>query len=135
LLLYGRKDSTISYMGANIYPQDIEYGLYQHAESARMIESFCLSLEETANLEQRVTVNIELRETVLLAPAERAASIAGYQQGIVDYLARINRDFAQSLAEDPSTGDIQIRIFDYGTGIFAHKNTRIKNKYLVRETT
>ena len=28
LFLFGRKDSTISYMGANIYPQDVEYGLY-----------------------------------------------------------------------------------------------------------
>ena len=28
LFLYGRQDSTISYMGANIYPQDVEYGLY-----------------------------------------------------------------------------------------------------------
>jgi phenylacetate-CoA ligase len=28
VLIYGRKDGTISYMGANIYPQDVEQGIY-----------------------------------------------------------------------------------------------------------
>ena len=62
LFLFGRKDTTISYMGANLYPQDVEYGLYQGNPHAADIAGFCLSLEELADLEVRPVVNIELRE-------------------------------------------------------------------------
>src|SRR5699024_4770978 len=40
VLLFGRADSTISYMGANIYPLDIENGLYRDNPQAHLIESF-----------------------------------------------------------------------------------------------
>ena len=56
LFLFGRKDSTISYMGANIYPQDVENGLYSGHTMAHLIEGFCLSLEESADLESRPVV-------------------------------------------------------------------------------
>ena len=36
--LYGRRDGTISYMGANIYPIDVEYGLYRDEELAATID-------------------------------------------------------------------------------------------------
>ncbi len=35
LFLFGRRDSTVSYMGANIYPQDVEYGLYARQSAWR----------------------------------------------------------------------------------------------------
>lgn len=53
LFLFGRKDSTISYMGANLYPQDVEYGLYEGNPHAARIGRFCLSLEELPGLEYR----------------------------------------------------------------------------------
>ena len=46
VLLFGRKDSTISYMGANIYPLDVENGLYLDNPYASAIESFKLGLVE-----------------------------------------------------------------------------------------
>ena len=45
--LFGRRDGTISYMGANIYPIDVEYGLYRDDSLAAAIESFCIELEES----------------------------------------------------------------------------------------
>ena len=51
LFLFGRRDSTISYMGANIYPQDVEYGLYTDNPLAHLLQSFCLELEEHDDLE------------------------------------------------------------------------------------
>ena len=44
LWIYGRRDSTISVMGANIYPEDLEQCLYCEPELARITRSFCLSL-------------------------------------------------------------------------------------------
>ena len=47
LWIYGRRDCTISVMGANIYPEDLEQCLYGNPELARITRSFCQSLGET----------------------------------------------------------------------------------------
>ncbi len=82
LFLFGRKDTTISYMGANIYPQDVEYGLYRGHAMAHLIEGFCLSLEEYTDLESRPVVEDRqgLRDfcalPLRLHPADRYVPIA-----------------------------------------------------------
>ena len=48
LWVYGRSDTTISVMGANIYPEDLEQCLYAVPALARITRSFCLSLSEQA---------------------------------------------------------------------------------------
>jgi phenylacetate-CoA ligase len=128
LFLYGRKDSTISYMGANIYPQDVENGLYQGNPFAHQIESFCLTLEEHTDLESRPAVHVQLRAGV--EPTDALTDIC--RRGVVRYLAEVSRDFAESLAEDPSAADLRIRVHDHGTGPFAGGNGKIKNVYLAR---
>lgn len=132
LFLLGHKDSTVSYMGANLYPQDVEYGLYTGNPHAAWIARFCLSLEELPDLECRPAVNIELRGDHNLGPAERADLARVCRHGLVEHLARTSRDFAASLREDPAAGDIRIRVFEPGEGPFARLGA-IKNTYLVRE--
>ena len=130
LFLFGRKDSTISYMGANIYPQDIEYGLYKNFDVAGHIESFCLTLDEREDLESRPVIHIELRANVEFNQQEKADTINSVKKGILEHLSQVNRDFAQSLAEDKTTAEIQIKLYEYGTGVFSDKGNRIKNVYL-----
>lgn len=45
----------------------------------------------------------------------------------------MSRDFAQSLAEDPSTADVRVRVHAYGEGPFSRGTSKIKNVYLVTE--
>jgi phenylacetate-CoA ligase len=96
--LYGRRDSTISYMGANIYPIDVEYGLYADVRLAGMIESFCLQLQESADLESRPVVNVQLRDEVALAPEERSEAAARLRAALVDHLAATSRDIRRVAA-------------------------------------
>lgn len=132
LFLFGRKDSTISYMGANIYPQDVEYGLYADADSARAIESFFLSIEERDNLETVPTVNVQLRAGCDVAEDKAKVMATTLKKAILHHLSRVSRDFAQSLQEDPTAADLQLRVFAYGLGPFAAQLKTIKNRYLVR---
>ena len=132
LFLFGRRDSTVSYMGANIYPQDVEYGLYAGNPQAHLLQGFCLELEEHADLESRPVVNLQLRDGTLLADAERAALAARCRDGVVAHLAAVSRDFAESLAEDPSAGDMRVTVHDFGTGPFTGSPLKIKNQYLVK---
>jgi phenylacetate-CoA ligase len=119
-------------MGANIYPQDVEYGLYEENLMADLISRFSLSLVETADRESRPIVNIELRHVV--GDADREELAATCHAGVLRHLAKVSRDFAQSLAEDPTAADVRVRIFDPATGPFAATTHKLKNSYLVKET-
>ncbi|MEJ3658129.1 phenylacetate--CoA ligase family protein [Actinomycetes bacterium KLBMP 9759] len=133
LFLFGRKDSTISYMGANIYPQDVEYGLYDDNPAAAAIGRFCLTIEEQADLEPRPVVNIELRPDAVLDDEGRAELARRCRDGVLRHLATVSRDFAQSLAEDPTAADLRVRVVRPGEGPFAASAQKIKNTYLVRQ--
>ncbi|HEY0698834.1 MAG TPA: phenylacetate--CoA ligase family protein, partial [Micromonospora sp.] len=128
LLLFGRRDSTVSYLGANLYPQDVEYGLYAGNPYAAEISRFCLALVEDAALETRPVVHVELRRP-LAAPA-REALVAACRTGVRRHLATVSRDFAQSLTEDPTAGELRVELHAAGTGPFAGQQ-KIKNVYLV----
>jgi phenylacetate-CoA ligase len=127
--LYGRRDGTVSYMGANIYPTDVEYGLYRDETLAAAIESFCLELEESPALESRPVVHVQLREGAAVNRQEAAERL---RRGLVDYLASANQDFAESLREDPSAAELRLVLHDHGAGPFAGMSAKIKNVYVVR---
>jgi phenylacetate-CoA ligase len=131
LLVFGRKDSTISYMGANLYPQDVEYGLYASPMAAE-IERFSLSLAELPGLESRPVVNIELRPGADLGADGAARLAATCRDGVLAHLTRVSRDFAESLSEDPTAADLQVRVFSHGEGPFPAPGT-IKNAYLTKD--
>jgi phenylacetate-CoA ligase len=132
LFLFGRRDSTISYMGANIYPQDVEYGLYADDVLAPLLQSFCLEMQEQADLESRPVVHLQLRADAAPPPDERAGLAERARAGVLAHLAAVSRDFAESLAEDPSAGDLRVQVHDLGTGPFTGTDPKIKNVYLVK---
>jgi phenylacetate-CoA ligase len=131
LILYGRKDSTISYMGANLYPQDIEYGLYEGNDFAERISRFCMTLVELDNLEMRPVINVELRAGHGMTDAEKETMRKVCAEGIVRHLETVSRDFAESVKEDASARDIRVVLHEYDTGPFQGRDAAIKNKYLV----
>jgi phenylacetate-CoA ligase len=133
LFLFGRADSTVSYMGANLYPQDVEYGLYQDNPFADSLEGFRLALAESADLEVRPVVHLQLREGASLSDEERDRLAAVCRDGVLRHLAQCSRDFAQSLAEDPGAGELRVEVHDHGAGPFAHGGARIKNTYLQKD--
>ncbi|MFD4206936.1 phenylacetate--CoA ligase family protein [Micromonospora tulbaghiae] len=129
LLLFGRSDSTVSYLGANLYPQDVEYGLYTGNPYAAEISRFCLTLHEDAALETRPVIHVELRRP--LDAGARAALADACRDGVRAHLTSVSRDFAQSLVEDPTAGDLRVELHEPDGGPFAAMQ-KIKNVYLVR---
>jgi phenylacetate-CoA ligase len=133
VLLFGRKDSTISYMGANIYPLDVENGLYLDNPHAKQIESFKLSLRDIGNLEQRPLIHLQLRDGAALDDAATDELKTRSASGVLKHLASVSRDIAQSLEEDPTASDVRIEVHAFGTGVFEGGPRKIKNVYLVDE--
>jgi len=132
LFLFGRRDSTISVMGANIYPQDIEHGLLRDPELARGIANFSLALGEDADLSLRVTVHVELRATEPLSPPAAHDMSQVLERAIHAHLIASNRDFANACSELPSATRIGVILHGAGAGPFADRTNGIKNRYLLR---
>ncbi|MBD7917595.1 phenylacetate--CoA ligase family protein [Cellulomonas sp. Sa3CUA2] len=131
LLLYGRKDSTVSYMGANLYPLDVENGLYLDNPHAAVIESFKLALVDVGDHEQRPAIHLQLRADADVTADDRTDLAERAAAGVLAHLASVSRDVAQSLEEDPTSGDLRVHVHDHGTGPFAGGSSKIKNVYLV----
>jgi len=126
LWIYGRRDSTISVMGANIYPEDLEQCLYSEPELARITRSFCLSLSENgAQVRPCFLFEIEAEPTEQLKDQFGAAMVAR--------LAELNSDFREALHEYAQTLQPEIRLYRVGEGPFAANSGRIKQVRLMKQ--
>ena len=125
LYVFGRKDSTVSVMGANIYPADIEAGIYADPALAARVRSFRLSIIEERPGETRPCVSIELERG---DPDESLR--AALASSIEGQLVAMNRDYQEAVKEYPDLMPPIIRLFHLGDGPFAGGDARIKHRYI-----
>ena len=125
--VFGRSDSTLSYMGANLYPADIEAALFADPADAAALGAYCLAMVEQAD-DARPCVHVEV-------PAGRVGdrALATRLQGrIVTGMLAQNRDFRTAVGEDARAADIQVQLHATGAGPFAANAGRIKHRQVVR---
>lgn len=127
LFVHGRSDSTISYMGANIYPEDVEQALFEDPALADRISGFCLELREIGDGAVRPCVHVESAGARVDDDTLRDA----LRRRVVARLETNSRDFKAAVAENPSTGEILIEFHARGEGPFAENSRRIKRRYIV----
>jgi phenylacetate-CoA ligase len=125
LFVFGRKDSTVSVMGANIYPGDIEAGIYADPSLAAEVLSFSLGIREERPGETRPLVSIQL------ARAEPSAALTdALSAAITRQLASQNRDYQEAMTEYPALMVPVVELWARGTGPFAGDGERIKHRYV-----
>jgi len=120
LWIFGRRDHTISVMGANIYPEDIEQCLYQDTALAEMTHSFCLSLAESPNGDVRPRFLFEVSKEPDAELARR------FSASILSRLVELNADFREAWREYPETLVPEVLLYRLGQGPFAGDAGRIK---------
>jgi phenylacetate-CoA ligase len=125
LYVFGRRDSTVSVMGANIYPADIEAGIFAEAELAEQVLSFRLAIREERPGETRPLVAVQL------ARGEPSAELASALAAAIErQLATQNRDFQEAMSEYPALMRPIIEVHARGAGPFAADVDRIKHRYV-----
>ena len=125
LWVYGRRDSTVSVMGANIYTEDLEHSLYAEPSLARITRYFCLSLTELgAQVRPCFLFEIEAEPTTELK--------AQFAAAMVRRLADLNADFREALHEYPETLQPEIQLYRIGEGPFAANAGRIKQARILK---
>lgn len=125
LYVAGRADSTLSHMGANLYPEDVDAALGVLAEYHPEfgLGAFCLELADAADGTSVPRIHVEAQD---LTVADQIGS------GIADWLVGHNRDWAAAAAEDPRALSFDIRLAAPGSGVFVANASRIKRRYILR---
>lgn len=97
LYIFGRVDHTVSCMGVNVYPEDVQQAIFGDQQLASAIRSFWLGAEDDQDGNPRVAYHLELRPGVEadVALAEHCTSV------LTQELSRLNRDFKVGLQESP----------------------------------
>lgn len=127
--VYGRRDFTISIMGANIYPEDIEQCVYSDARLAKITRSFCQSVIEDTNASVRPAFYFEITET----PTEELKNY--FAKIILEELINLNADFREAWHEYPDTLRPEIYLFGIGEGPFKADLSKIKQTRLVKKAS
>ena len=124
LWIHGRRDATISVMGSNIYPEDIEAVLYRDGDIAPRLHSFMLSVIDDAAGTPRPAVALELSDLDGIDDAWRTAAAERLRDG----LGSLNIDYRSSLGEFPGAMLPIVSTHEVGSGPFAGDAGRIKQR-------
>jgi phenylacetate-CoA ligase len=122
--VHGRSDHTVSVMGANVYPEDVEAALYASPELSAMTRSFALGAEDQPDGTIRPVFSFEV------TGAADEATRARFEEAIVRRVIEINRDFRTAAAEHWEAVRPSVRVHPLGEGPFAADQGRIKQARL-----
>ena len=120
--VFGRRDATVSVMGANIYPEDLESIIYGDPELAGDLQSFMLMLAQDDAGTPRPGIALELLPGVDLDPARVVHVTSLIREG----LRRLNLDYREAYREYPNAMEPVVMPHPLGSGPFAGDVGRIK---------
>jgi phenylacetate-CoA ligase len=88
--VFGRSDFTVSYFGANVYPENVTVGLEAPEIAEFVTGKFVLQVAEGQDLNLTLSLTVEMAAG-MTASEERAARI---EESVIGALTRINSEFA-----------------------------------------
>jgi phenylacetate-CoA ligase len=121
--VFGRADFTVSYYGANIYPENVTVGLEQPEIMAWVTGKFVLQTQENAEGDKYLHIAVELLPGLAPEPA-LAPMIAA---SIRTQLLRLNSEFANYTPAEKQLPQISLHSFadaEYFPAGVKHRYTR-----------
>ena len=119
--VFGRSDFTVSYFGANIFPENITVGLEQADVAGWVTGKFVLQVEEDADRNRHLAVVVELAPNTASDEAKRDLIASS----ILTHLVRLNSEFANYVP----AAYRQIRVSLAPHGHPAHFPPGVKHRY------
>lgn len=125
VFVFGRADFTVSFYGANVYPENVTVGL-EHPDFRELVTGkFVLETLEGAEGNPELLVTVELREGAM--PPSGIERVMA--ERIQSELSRLNSEFAHYVPKDRQSPRMILRAFgdpkDFPLGI-KHRYTRRK---------
>ncbi|WFP51951.1 phenylacetate--CoA ligase family protein [Methylomonas sp. EFPC3] len=124
VFVFGRADFTVSYYGANIYPENVTVGLEQPQIAAWASGKFVLQTRETADGDKELQIAVELLPGV--APA--AEMVPAIAESVKTQLLRLNSEFAHYTPAERQLPQITL----HGFGDAEYFPVGVKHRYTRR---
>lgn len=125
--VFGRSHFTVSYFGANIFPENITVGLEQEGIREWVTGKFVLQVVEDGEYNRRLTVTVELAPDVQPDEDRRARVEASIEQ----HLTRLNSEFAHYTPPEYRTPLIALKL----AGDAHHFPAGVKHRYTKRDSS
>ncbi|HEX6291586.1 MAG TPA: hypothetical protein VFZ66_20550 [Herpetosiphonaceae bacterium] len=103
--VFGRSDFTVSYFGANIFPENITVGLEQPSVSAFVTGKFVLQVTEDADRNRFLSIVVELAPGVAGTTEQQHA----ITHSILTHLLRLNSEFANYVPTEYRLPQVTLR--------------------------
>jgi phenylacetate-CoA ligase len=103
--VFGRSDFTVSFFGANIYPENVSIGLEQPGVSAWVTGKFVLEVKEDDDQNRFLAVTVELAPGIEGGAEIRQAIAAS----ILSNLLRLNSEFANYVPAERRQPTVELR--------------------------
>lgn len=105
--VFGRADFTVSFYGANIYPENVSVALEQPDLPDWITGKFVLQVVETGDGNKTLQVTVELRPNVFAEAVETEYLSAAIQE----QLLRLNSEFRHYVPPDRQRPEVVLRTF------------------------
>ena len=128
LYIHGRADSTVSYMGANLYPEDVAAGIEDAQTDGLVLGAFCLEL--TGEVDAVPQIHVEIVDVP--STLDHSAMVRRIEDAVRNRLALNSADYRAALLEDPRAAQLAVVAHQPGTGPFAENSQRIKRRYVLQ---
>ncbi|HIK06041.1 MAG TPA: phenylacetate--CoA ligase family protein [Trichormus sp. M33_DOE_039] len=102
--VFGRSNFTVSYFGANIYPENVTVGLEQPVIKEWVTGKFVLQVKEDTDKNRFLFVVVELAPEVEASEDKRQAIAAS----ILNQLLRLNSEFANYVPQEYQTPEVML---------------------------
>jgi phenylacetate-CoA ligase len=121
LFLFGRADFTVSYFGANIYPENISVGLEQEEVCRHVTGKFVLEAMEDGDRNRFLAIAVELAPGV-----DAGEELAGrITSSILSHLSRLNSEFVNYVPPEHRTPRVTL----HPAGDPTHFPAGVKHRY------
>jgi phenylacetate-CoA ligase len=123
VFVFGRADFTVSFYGANIYPENVTVGLEQPEVMNWLTGKFVLEVRENPDGDRNLCVTVELRPEIL-PDEDKAARLA---ESIRTQLLRLNSEFGHYTPTEKQRPVVNLRPFgdtEYFPAGVKHRYTR-----------
>jgi phenylacetate-CoA ligase len=126
--VFGRTDFTVSFYGANVYPENVQAGLEDAGVRDRVTGKFVMYTFHDAAQRERLRVHVELAPGLAPAAPEAAALAAQLRDLIPAQVRRQNSEFAAYVPAEAQAPDVVL----HATGDPAWFAPGLKHRYTRR---
>ncbi len=127
LCIFGRSDGTLSFDGANVFPNQIERSILKDDELEKKTSRFKIEkrYDKTHNVQFHIHIELKLKGRMNLAISRKYARV------ILDGLMDLNPDYKESYTKNAKLKPI-IHLYPAGHPFFKVDDIKAKNNYIVK---